>query len=238
MSKYPYKNLDLKNIRGEKWKDLPKLEGYYQISSYGRIKRLEYEMKYKNGAIYTKREKIIKPSIIHQSNKFKKDYTYFLTNRIILKKKRYNFTIARIVYYCFVERFNYADPSIVIICGDGDNFNIRASNLAKVTRSQKQQRIVKRKRFLSPFSNLSPKLREKQRQAIIRSVSKQVSQYDKQGKKIKTYPSMAAAERATGVFASSIGSRAAGKGKTAGGFIWRWGDAPKISVQGHQLIKL
>src|SRR5687767_12621688 len=115
MSKYPYKNLDLKNIKGERWKDLPKLQGYYQISSYGRIKRLEYEMKYKNGAIYTKKEKIIKPSIIHQPNKFTRDNTYFLTNRVILKKKKYNFTIARIVYYCFVERFNYTDPSVVII---------------------------------------------------------------------------------------------------------------------------
>lgn len=231
MSKYAYKNLELKNIKGERWKDLPKLKGYYQISNYGRIKRLEYEMKYANGAIYVKEEKIIKPGIINQPNNFKKDKTYFLTNRVILKKKKYNFTIARIVYYSFVERFNYADSNIVIICRDGDNFNIQASNLVKVTRSQKQQRITERKRFLSPFANLSPPLRKKQRQAILRSISKEVSQYDTHGKKINTFPSMAAAERATGVFASSIGSRAGGKGKTAGGFIWRFGKAPKIFVQ-------
>lgn len=133
MSKYPYTNLDLKNIRHERWKDLPGLEGYYQISNYGRIKRLEYEMKYKNGAIYLKEEKIIKPGIIHQPNKFKKDTTCFLRNRVVFKKKKYSFTIARIVYHCFVEHFDYADPNVVIICRDGDNFNIKASNLAKVT---------------------------------------------------------------------------------------------------------
>ncbi len=51
MKKYPYHTLDLKTIKDEKWKDIPDLDGYYQISSYGRIKRLEYEMEFKNGAI-------------------------------------------------------------------------------------------------------------------------------------------------------------------------------------------
>ncbi len=225
MKKYAYHNLNLKTIKGEKWKDMPDLEGYYQISSYGRIKRLEYEMEYKNGAIYLKEEKIIKPTIIKQINKFKKDHTYFLTNRITFNKRRLNLTIARIVYYCFVEQFNYEDSRIVIICKDGDNFNIRPSNLRKVTISQKQQRIVERNRFQSPYSTLSDNLRRKQRTAIIRAVSKQVTQYTRNGKKVKTYPSMAAAQRATGIFASSIGNRAAGNGKTAGGFIWRWGNA-------------
>jgi len=221
-AKYPYQNLTLKNIKGEKWKDLPALEGYYHVSNYGRIKRLVYEMQYKNGAIYLKEEKIIKPTIVKQPNKFKRDHSYFLTNRVILKKRRYNFTIARVVYYCFVEDFNYTDPSIVIICRDGNNFNIKPSNLLKASISQKQQRTVNRKRFRSPYSNLSERLKKKQRNAIIKSLSKRVTQYTKEGKKIKTYPSMAAAQRATGIFASSIGSRAGGKGKTAGGYIWRW----------------
>lgn len=222
MKKYPYKSLDLKAIKGEKWKDLSDLEGYYQISSYGRIKRLEYEMEYKNGAIYLKEEKIIKPTIVKQPNKFKKDHTYFLTNKVVFNKRKHNFTIARIVYYLFVEEFDYEDSSIVIICKDGNNFNIRPSNLRKMSLSQKQKRTVERKRFRSPYSNLSEKLKKKQRMAIINSVSKRVTQYTKEGKKIKTYSSMAAAQRATGVFASSIGNRAAGNGKTAGGYIWRW----------------
>lgn len=222
MKKYPYHNLDLKNIKGEKWKDLPELEGYYQISNYGRIKRLEYEMEYKNGVIYLKEEKIIKPGIIKQVNKFKKDNTCFLTNRVIFNKRKHNFTIGRILYYCFIEHFNYEDSDRVIICKDGDNFNLRPSNLRKVTISQKQQRTVERKRFRSPYSTLSEKLKKKQRAAIINSVSKPVTQYTKESKKVKTYPSMAAAQRATGVFASSIGNRAAGIGKTAGGYIWRW----------------
>lgn len=41
-------------------------------------------MQYKNGAIYIKPEKIIKPTIVAQFNKFKKDHTYFLAGRVTL----------------------------------------------------------------------------------------------------------------------------------------------------------
>jgi len=229
--KYPYENNSLKKIKGEQWKAIPGLDGYYQISNYGRVKRLEYEMLYKNGLIYLKPEKIIKPTIIRQPNKFKRDHTYFLVNRVIFKKKRHNFSIARLVYYCFVNHFNLEDHTIVILCKDSNNFNIKPPNLAIATIEEKQQRTVKRKRFRSPLLNLSEKLRKKQRRAIIKSKSKQVSKYSLSGKKIKTYPSAAAAQRATGIHATSIGNRASGKGKTAGGFIWRWGNNPKIVMQ-------
>lgn len=36
-----YKNLSLKNIKGEVWKDIPNYEGKYQASTFGRIKGLE-----------------------------------------------------------------------------------------------------------------------------------------------------------------------------------------------------
>jgi hypothetical protein len=230
MVKYPYRDLSLKNLKGEKWEDIPGFDGFYQVSNYGRIKRLPYEMPYKNGVIYLKPEKIIKPTIIRQPNKFKKDYTYFLVNRVIFNKKRYNFTIARLVYYCFVTPFKLEDHHVVVLCKDSNNFNIKPSNLAIATISEKQQRTIKKKRFRSPFFDLSEKVREKQRKAIIKSKSKRISQYGLNGKKLKTYPSAAAAQRATGIYATSIGNRASGNGRTAGGYIWRWGDKSKIAV--------
>ena len=221
--KYPYQNLSLKNIKGEKWKDIPDLQDHYQVSNYGRIKRLQYEMLYKNGAIYLKPEKIIKPTIVKHFNKFKNDYSNFLINRVIFKKRKHNFTNARLVYYSFVEQFDLADHTIAIICKDENNFNIRPANLKKVSAGEKKQRSITRKRFRSPFLDLTPASRKKIRKAIVKTVSKRVSQYSSDGRTlIKTYPSMAAAQRATGVHYITIGSRASGKGKTAGGYIWKW----------------
>lgn len=36
--KYPYQNLTLKDLKGERWEDIPELDGYYRISNFGRIK--------------------------------------------------------------------------------------------------------------------------------------------------------------------------------------------------------
>ncbi|MFT3705486.1 MAG: NUMOD4 domain-containing protein [Agriterribacter sp.] len=225
---YPYQILVLNNIKGEKWKDIPALEGYYKVSNFGRIKRLPYEMQYKNGAIYLKEERIIKPMIIKKRNTVKNDFASFLCNRVIFNKVKYNFTLSRLVYSCFVKHLNADDKTVVVICKDGDNFNIKPSNLKLVSISQKQQRIVDTNRFFTPFADLSPENREKQRQALNEALRKPVEQYTLKGKRIKTYSSMAVAEQETGVFATSIGAVAAGKAKTAGGFIWRWKNVKKV----------
>lgn len=228
---YPHQNLSLKNIKGEKWKDIPGLEDYFMVSNFGRIKRLEYEMQYRNDAIYVKPEKIVKPQVVRQKNNLKNDYTQFLVNRVTFDGTRYNLTLSRIVYNCFVAPFNLDDKKIVIFCKDGDGLNIFQKNLIKSTPSDRSQRIVARGRMVSPLNTLSDEFKEKQRTAIVKSISKSVSQYSLKGKKIKTYSSAAAAERATGIFATSIGQRASGKGISAGGYVWRWGNEKTVDVE-------
>lgn len=230
LKKYTYQNLSLKSIRGEEWKDIPGLEDYFLISNFGRVKRLEYEMQYRNGAIYTKPEKIIKPIIVKQFNKFKKDYSSFLTCRVTLNGKRRTLMISRIVYCLFVHPFNLDNYTKVILCKDLDNFNIRPSNLQLVTVSQKQRRTILRKRYRSPFYDLTESDRKKQREAINKTLQKQVTQYSLKGRKIKTYKSIVEAEKATGIFATSIGKVASGGGIIAGDFAWAFGKKAKLDL--------
>lgn len=183
---------------------------------------MEFETQYKNGAIYLKEEKIIKPGIVQHPNQFKKDFNRFLTIRITVDGKRHNFTVARLVYHCFVRPFDLGNHAIVILCKDGDNFNIRPSNLKMASRKEKQERVIQRKRFRSPLLDLTEEAKKRRTKAVVKRVSKTVTQYTRQGKKLRTFPSMAAAERSTGVYATSIGNQAAGNCKTAGGFVWRW----------------
>jgi hypothetical protein len=42
--KYPYQELDLKELEGEDWEDIPLLGGLYRVSNFGRIKRLDIEI--------------------------------------------------------------------------------------------------------------------------------------------------------------------------------------------------
>lgn len=233
---YPYQNLSMKDIKGERWEDIPGLDGYFCVSNYGRVKRMEFEMQYKDGRICIRPEKIIKPMIVKQQNKFIGDYSYFLTVRLVLSGKKYSFTVARLVYHCFADAsFNMDDHKSVILAKNYDNFNVKPSNLLKATLHQKQKRIFQRTRSRSPLLDLSKEFLDSVRQKIIKTQSKQVTQYTRAGKKIKTFSSMAAAQRATGVHAVAIREVAIGENITAGGFLWRWGNEKKINVNAKNL---
>lgn len=149
---YPYQDLSLDDLEGEEWEDIPGVDGYFLISNFGRVKRQQYEMQYRNGAIHVKPEKIIKPAVVKVLNKFKKDYAYCLTTQFTLSGKTYSFTVARLVYYCFVQQFDLDDHHKVVLCQDQDSFNIHPGNLKMATLNEKQQRVVARKRMRSSFS--------------------------------------------------------------------------------------
>lgn len=229
MKKYPYQNTELKNLKGERWKDIPGFEMYFMVSTYGRIKRLEYELEYSDGRRYIKPAKIIKPVLVKIPNGFMKDHVYFLRTRITLYKQNYNFSLARLVYHCFKSPIELYDESIVILTKDRNGQNIKASNLVKASISQKQQRIF-------DFNRRAPLVldQEARKRGIAQSKlanNKQVTQYNLQGKKVKTFPSIAVAAEKTGISHSHISNRARGTEYSAGGFIWRFGKEPEIDIQ-------
>src|SRR5699024_9932086 len=101
----------------EVWKDIPNYEGYYQVSSLGRVKSLDRIITYSNGKeVYTK-GKIIKQS---------KDSHNRL--RLILNKngKKKNYFVHSLVVLSFIGE--KPDNYIVAHC-NGDNNDNRLSNL-------------------------------------------------------------------------------------------------------------
>jgi hypothetical protein len=225
---YPHQNLSLKSIKGEKWKDIPGLEGYFMVSNLGRIKRLEYEQEYSDGRLYMRPAKIIKPVVVILHNNFMNDNIFFLRTTVTLDKRKYNYSVARLVYNCFIESFNMEDETIVIITKDRNGLNIKPSNLKKATRSEKQKRIFELNRRIPPVLE-----GEARQRAIAKSKltnSKKVTQYTMEGEKIKTYPSISIAAQKIGISSTHISNRAGGTEYSAGGFIWRHGNAKKIDI--------
>ncbi len=229
MKNYPYQNTELKNLQGERWIDIPGFEMYFMVSNYGRIKRLEYEMVYSDGRVYTKPEKIIKPVLMMLYNRFMNDNIYFLRVTITLHKQKNNFSLARLVYNSFEKPINLHDESVVILTKDGDGRNIKHSNLQIASLSEKQKRIFDLKRR-EPLV-----VDEEARKIAVANAklsnNKQVSQYTMLGKKVKTYPSVTIASQETGISQSHISNRARGTEFSAGGFIWRFGNAPSVDIK-------
>lgn len=87
---------------------------YVQVSNYGRIKRLPYELKYSDGRVFLKPEKIIKPVLMRIPSRFIKDHVFYFRATITLLKQKHNFSLARLVYHCYKSPIEMNDESIVI----------------------------------------------------------------------------------------------------------------------------
>jgi hypothetical protein len=219
---YPYLNLELKSLPGERWKDIPGLNGMYQVSSFGRVKRSKRESRLKNKVIYPRAEMIIKPELHKVLNAFKHDYSQHLTVRVAVKEIRYNYSIARLVFTTFKEGYDYDDKSFVVISKDNDTLNLRLSNLKAITLSEKAQRIKDLGRTPNPFHKLSPKQVKQRWLHMLQFRLKPVIQYSLSGKKIKEYESIEKAAKAVKGRASAIGQAAKGHQTTSAGFKWKY----------------
>jgi hypothetical protein len=90
--------------------------------------------------------------------------------------------------------------------------------------------MLSRKRR-SPVLDLSKEERNRRsQQAIALKSRKQVTQYSNEGKKVRTFESLAEAQKATGIACSSIRDAAAGKIWLSGGFFWRLGKDKKVNA--------
>ncbi len=226
----PYLDLTLANIDGEKWKDIPGLEGYFRISSKGRVKRMRYEAIYSNGIIYRERTMIMKPYVHRHRNEYKGDYKSYLSITLTVEGVRHRYTVARLVYHCFVRPIDLDDHTIVIFYKDGNSFNLTPSNLRTATLSEKQKRIKELRRSPSPLHKLTRRQILERLQNARAKRMKPVTQYSFRGKKIQTFPSAREAARFTDGNASNILQVAKGNALTAGGFLWRYGKASRIDT--------
>src|SRR5579872_3846816 len=123
---YPYQNLSLKNMKGERWKDIPGFEDEYQLSNYGRLKSRDRYVDY--GKVDCFRPGRIKKLHLTVSarNRSKVD----LQMQLHKDGTRYRFSVVRYVYSLFVKAFDLEDHSFIITRKDGDILNCYYKNLA------------------------------------------------------------------------------------------------------------
>jgi len=96
----PHQNFSLEDMEGEIWKDIEGFNGFYEISSLGRVKSLSRETF--NGVAYFKiKNRILRPT-------FRKD-GYVIT-KITFNRKQFTFRNHRLVALYFINNpFNKTD---------------------------------------------------------------------------------------------------------------------------------
>lgn len=225
-----YLDTSLENRPGEEWDDIPGLDGYYEISNFGRVKRVEREIFDSQGGRYILPAKIRPAQKNHSPNRFTHDDTIRLQVTVQVQNRKRSFMVHRMVYYCFVTPFDRDDNKLNVITKDCNGLNMWPDNLMLVTAHEKCERTYLAGRLPSP-GDMYPDNIKKAVKASTAVTSRQISQYDLKGALIKTYKSIQDAWRATGIEHSTITEKANHLNQRAVKFYWRYGNAPAIDTQ-------
>ena len=188
----------------EEWKDVKGYEGYYQVSSLGRVRCVDRVVRMSNGSFRFCRSKLLKPLSNRgggQRGQKKGRYLYVNLTRDHGYKSIF---IHRLVLENFIPN---PDPSVYTQCNhiDEDTFNNCVSNLE----------------WCTPKQNVNYGTRNERANAPLR---KRVKMYTKDGVFIREFTSTREAERQTGICSSSICCCCNKKPKffTAGGYRWQY----------------
>ena len=126
---------DLKDLPNEEWRDVKDFEGLYQVSNYGRVKRLF---------------RIIKAYILHQENLklktkiIKPSHTNEIYFKVVLTRdnKKYNKTVHRLVAEAFIPNpENKPDVNHIIPVTKEQCIN-RVDNLEWCTKSENTRHML------------------------------------------------------------------------------------------------
>lgn len=179
----------------EIWKDVPGYEGFYQVSSMGRVKNLPKNRKVFHGGIYTQKEKILTPSLrggyliqVFTTNKFRK-----------------TFSVHRLVAMAFLPN---ADNKPEVNHVNGNRSDNRVENLEWATGSENVSHA---------YAVLNRKASTLGRGKAMIEVTKTTLL----GEYIATYKSIAEAAKENNLDRFHISQVIRGKRPQEGGFLWK-----------------
>lgn len=192
--------------QSEVWKPVLGYEGFYEVSSKGRVKNTHYWSCH-NKLVERRPHRILSPETTRDGYK-----------RIVLTKCgiKKHYSVHRLVALAFIPNPD-AKPQINHI--DENPANNQADNLEWCDGKHNCNYGLHRERISAKQKN------NKHR-------SKAVNQYDRNGNLLNTYLSTREAERQTGIACEQISRCCKGVNHHAGGFLWEYAIKSKSNGSG------
>jgi hypothetical protein len=193
----------------EIWKDIKGYDQYYQVSNLGRVRSKDRMINNPRGLSYFKRGRILKSEL---------DRYGYPQVSLCINQKRKAFKIHRLVANAFIQNPENKPNinHINFITNDNSIFNLEwCTQKENAIHSYKNGRLHPLKKWENIFSYDHP-------------ASKEVAQYDLEGKFINKYGSVSEANRITKIHIGNISSVCNGKKKMAGGYKWKYPQKAEI----------
>ena len=118
----PALSLSLKTLKGEQWKFIEGLNNSYQISNFGRVKSVA---RFKHNYFVWTKDHIQR--LIPDVKKNRNGATLFV--QLTKNGRKYQQSVARLVYFHFVKKFNLNDKASKVGFKDDCFYNLRYNNL-------------------------------------------------------------------------------------------------------------
>lgn len=214
MKKHPYQILEMANLPGEKWKDIPGFEGYYQASDLGRIKSLDRVIPHPRLKQQFVAGRMLSQKLCYNKNSFTGDRMDYLQVSLAMEGKVGYHNVRRLVWLAFRGPIG----NDIVLNIDGNGLNNQLANLEKVVYAEKQRRTIKRDRI--NFSYLKTVDRSGWKKNMCNA--KPIVQLNMQGEEIARFESIAAAALALQMCPKGISHTLRGDYAQWRGFRWKY----------------
>ena len=191
----------------EIWKPIDGFDGKYEVSNMGNVRRAEWCYTDKDGRKYKKKPYMRIPQIGSSG---------YLQVGLFRNGKSKAYKVHRLVASAFIDNPENKPTVDHINANRQDN---RVENLRWCTLKENSNNPISLYRHSKGYAKPKRAITDTCKKTT--SFSKSVSIYNKDGEYVRTFPSIIAAEQATGVDMSGI-RRALDKSyMSAGGFVWK-----------------
>ena len=200
----------MENNESEEWRSIDGYEGYYQVSSLGRVKSLSRLANF-NGGIGLRKGKILKPGVVTDG---------YLQVILCKDGKRTKFLVHRLVGMAFQDICGQYMEVLEIDHRNTNRTDNRAVNLHWVTRKENQNNPLTRQ--------CKSNLRKGEKHPMWGKFGKSnpnsvpIIQMDRQGNFLAEFDGLHDAARKLNIYQGNISSALNGRYKTAGGYIWKY----------------
>jgi hypothetical protein len=140
-------NNSLDNLPEEEWKLIEGFENY-EISNYGRVKSLK-RITITPRSRREEPEKIMELFFTKYSNRYLERNYYNIFCSLSLEGIKHRKSIARLVYYHFVKKYDMDNRSVVISYKDSNSFHLHYNNLEQLSISEQRYKMFRKDRAKS-----------------------------------------------------------------------------------------
>ncbi|MGB3780788.1 MAG: NUMOD4 domain-containing protein [Tunicatimonas sp.] len=145
-SPHPYQDRQTALLSGEVWRDVPGYQGYYQVSSLGRVKSLDRVVPHPRLGEQTVYGRLLTQKVVVNINTISEEKMVDLQVSLSMEGRQHYRNVRRLVYAAFVEPINYQRDGRYVINRNGNGYDNSVNNLALITRAKKSQRALRRGR--------------------------------------------------------------------------------------------